>query len=193
MNLSPQQIIETTRKVLSQDEFQFNPSEKNQFLLRFFEWLVDSGALGTLFYFAIAILGLYICWRVFQAIKSRFSRRDIAKNSIPIAEIKIETSNRVHQITLKDVRALLAKGDNRTAIKILHSFVVDQLDSRKLLSKRKWKTNAHYVAECQKEPRWVPLFQNLSSDFDQAVYGLGEIPTDCLAIHLAEVENKVGQ
>ncbi len=193
MNLSPQEIIETTREVLSQDEFQLNPSEENQFLLRFIEWLVDSGVLTALFYFVLAFLGLYICWRVFLAIRRRFLRCHTKKNSIPIVEMKIEASNRVHQITLKEVRELLAKGDSQTTIKILHNFVVDQLDSRKLLSKRKWKTNTHYVAECQKEPRWVPLFQNLSSDFDRAVYGRSVIPTDCLAIHLAEVENMVSQ
>lgn len=194
MNLSPHEIIEATRKVLSQDEFQFNPSEKNRFWLRFIEWLMEPRALGAIFYSAVAILGLYISWKAFQAIRQWvLSRNDNSKNSILAAEIKIEDFNKIRFAALKDVRTLIETSNNTVAIKILHSFLVEQLDSRKLLSKRKWKTNSHYIDECQREAQWASLFQNLSNDFDRAVYGSAEIPVDCIVNHLICVEDKFSQ
>lgn len=198
MNPSAEEIIETTRQVLSQEEFQQNPPWEARLLIDFINWLLNNdfamALLKILFYSAIALFVTFLVWLLFREILQvkvpRLFRKKSTSQTVLSAATSPESSNEKLQYTLRDISSCLGWGDNRRAIQFVHGFVIEQLAHQKVLSKRKWKTNSHYVDECSKVPGWNSIFQSLSIDFDRAVYGRAELSDECLKKHLKSIESE---
>ncbi|MCE5317914.1 MAG: hypothetical protein LLG04_11240 [Parachlamydia sp.] len=185
MNPSAEEILESARRILSEPGFQNKPQEDYTCLRLFLEWLFQQPVVQWLFLFCILGILALVLYKIF--VRS-WGRKKKTMQPPPDTKRIIAISAPSPLLRMQEAHSVLQKGDTLTAIRILHGSTIDYLDSKKLLSKQRWKTNPRYTQECQIDAHWQSLFCRLSQDFDRAVYGQTILSEECLQQHLKNME-----
>lgn len=71
---------------------------------------------------------------------------------------------------LATARSVLAEGNGRRAVWILHRILLGLLHEQGAIRFAGWKTNAHYLRECARNHPWYSTFAELTDLYEQAIY-----------------------
>lgn len=189
------EIIETTKEVLSQPEFQAaDPEATAGFLNRLLARLLMNLPPRTweaFFYIMITFGILYFIWQKSPAIRQWFMRSKQPEAQPVIAKTEAISPK---EKTLEAVRKLISDNNLVLAIKQIHCVLLQRLENRKVITRKKWKTNSCYVLECLKaSEKWGIILRDLSHDFDWVVFGKGVLSPERLEEHLSRIEEQERQ
>ena len=139
-----------------------------KFLIRFFEFL-GSSAGKIVLWSALALIVGYIAYRIIAGQGSGlFGRRD-RKESPPEDTGNISEEGLLESIWEEHLRAALAAGDSRLAIRYSYMHLLQAMQERGLIVYRPDKTNAGYYRELTESLRQP--FRTISRQYEYAWYG----------------------
>lgn len=195
---SSQEILDATKEILSQPEFQQKQSETDSVIQRFFYWLfmkIPPEVWKGLFWSVTIIVGLYLIWFILSMFHKGISRGNkISKHETTISKTKVRSicKPEEHVYTFDDVRKSLEKNDIESAIRELHAILLGFLECRGLITRKNWKTNSHYVVECQSKNNYLSkILQNLNCDYDLVLFGKIALPISRIEHHMESIKKEV--
>lgn len=192
MSPTAEEIIETAHEILSRPEFQQTRDSDYGLMKQFQDWLLQAippEAWTALFYLLIGAIALGLFWILVKNIGRLISY--IVDKPLAVAIPKkpvMESPAEKNEVSCADPKACLYRGDTKAAIKALHHALLTSLESRELITRKKWKTNSRYAEECKSDPRWQHILFSISRDFEQSFYGSIEIEAHHIETQISRFE-----
>ncbi len=138
----------------------------NPALARLVSWLLIALLVGLLAYIALQFVREWSRGRLPQSLRLELS------SSWQTLEGRAENWEEAMEMA----RQALRSGNTYHAIWIAHRALLALLDYRGLVEFAKWKTNRDYLAECARDPRWLPLLSFASEAYESVVYAHQPFP-----------------
>jgi hypothetical protein len=85
-------------------------------------------------------------------------------------------------------RSMLAQGNVRRAVWIAHRVLLGLLDEQGAVKFAGWKTNSHYLSECARTHPGYPIFAELTSLYENAIYASRSAPAEAADALLRRVD-----